>query len=145
MVRLTTYERAIRLQNKPILPRDIIESDLSLQSYLAQNVIDNRQDEKVRQQIAKTKRTWISKRLELAARNIKIEPATISDAEPTKLTKSWKCKKVEAPTTTAAPLESNVVEETRRGLRVTCTHCGHSFTHFSKNLYSQYFCSCSRL
>jgi hypothetical protein len=29
-------EKAIRIQEKPLIPRDIIESDLSLQSYLAQ-------------------------------------------------------------------------------------------------------------
>jgi hypothetical protein len=57
-----TQDKAIHLQNKPLIPRDIIESDLSLQSYLEQNIIDNRQDEKTRLRIAKAKQTWTNKK-----------------------------------------------------------------------------------
>jgi flagellar biosynthesis chaperone FliJ len=79
---LTTYEKAIHLQNKPLIPRDIIESDLSLQSYLEQNVIENRKDEKIRQRIAKAKHTRINHSLEAAARQIKVTPSY--DAESVK-------------------------------------------------------------
>lgn len=44
----------------------------------------------------------------------------------------------------AAEGNSRFVKETRTGIRVICDHCGHSFVHFSKNLYSQFCCTCSR-
>ncbi len=40
-----TQERSIKLLDKPLIPRDIIESDLSLQSYLEENVKENRNHE----------------------------------------------------------------------------------------------------
>jgi hypothetical protein len=52
---MINYEKAIHLQNKPLIPRDIIESDLSLQSYLAENVEQNRRDEVTRLKLAKAR------------------------------------------------------------------------------------------
>jgi hypothetical protein len=47
----------IHIVTRPLIPRDIIESDLSLQSYLAENVIENQKHEKNRLQNAKAVRT----------------------------------------------------------------------------------------
>jgi hypothetical protein len=126
------------------LPVEIIKSDLSLQSYLEENVRENQKHERIRLRVAKAQRTRINHALEVAARNMKVEPiSTGSELIKQQQTEKWKCKKAE-PAAAPAKLESYVVEDTRRGLRVNCTHCGHSFVHFSKNLHSQYFCSCSR-
>jgi len=76
---------------------------------------------------------------EAAAKKITVEPIT-PKAKNTVGTKPW--NKYEAPA--PAVENSRFVKETRTGIRVICDHCGHSFTHFSKNLYSQYFGSCSR-
>jgi len=138
---LTTYEKAIHLQNKPLIPRDIIESDLSLQSYLEQNIIANREDEKLRQRAAKAKRTWISKRLEAASRKIKVEPSTSTVSEPVKQqqTKTWKCKPI-----TEEPREGSLVTEQIKGIVAVCRNCNHKWTHHSKNLGGQYYASCPR-
>jgi hypothetical protein len=170
----TIYERSIRLLDKPLIPRDIIESDLSLQSYLEHNIIENRKDEKIRQRIGKAKQTWNNKRLEAAARKISVEPVNqyqyqkhpaaksslpTAPTEPQYKTfqqvreeierkarqKSKKVSESESAAELKEPIEGSLVIETRKGIVVDCNNCGHRFTHFSKNLYSQYFCSCSRL
>jgi len=162
-----TQDKAIHLQNKPLIPRDIIESDLSLQSYLEQNIIDNRQDEKTRLRIAKAKQTWTNKKLEAAARKIKVEPSTDSESNQ-KTTgpgitqqqqKTWRCKKVETEKSkviacnksekpseplTKEPTEGSLVTEQRKGIVVVCHNCAHKFVHHSKNLSRQYYCTCSR-
>jgi hypothetical protein len=129
-----TQERSIKLVEKPLIPRDIIESDLSLQSYLEENVKENQKHERIRLRVAKAQRTRISKNLEAAARKIKVEPAGPGTAPEIKRVDI--CKQ--------EPARGSIVKETRTGMIVDCNHCGHRFTHFSKNLYSQYFCSCSR-
>jgi len=85
-----TQEKAIRFQEKPLIPADIVQSDLALQSYLVENVKENKKHELIRQRIAKAQRTRINHSLEAAARKIKVEPA---GPEPIQQTKTWKCKK----------------------------------------------------
>jgi hypothetical protein len=88
-----TQERSIKLVEKSLIPADIIESDLSLQSYLEENVIQNRKHEKIRQRVAKAQRKRINHSLEAAARKITVTPS--AGSEPVKQ-QTWKCKKVEA-------------------------------------------------
>jgi hypothetical protein len=132
---MTEYEKVTRIHSKSLIPQDIVQSDLQLQSYLEQNVIDNRKHESIRQRVAKAQHTRIRHSLEAAARKIQVEPTGPVQQQ----TKTCKFKRVETPKE-----DSRFVKETRTGIRVICDHCGHSFVHFSKNLYSQYFCSCSR-
>src|SRR2546430_492886 len=90
MVRLTTYERSIKLLDRPLIPRDIIESDLSLQSYLEENVKEKRNHEKYRLRSAKAVRTR-KKNLEAAARKITVTPSTDSESTQQQ-TNKWKAK-----------------------------------------------------
>jgi hypothetical protein len=60
----TNYEKAIRIESRHLIPRDIIESDKSLQSYLEENVIENRKHESIRQRLAKARQTWSNHSLE---------------------------------------------------------------------------------
>jgi hypothetical protein len=48
-------EKKIHIDTQPLIPRDIMESALSLQSYLEQNVIENRRDEITRLKLAKAR------------------------------------------------------------------------------------------
>jgi hypothetical protein len=130
---MTTYEKAIHLQNKPLIPRDIIESDLSLQSYLEENVIQNRKDEKIRQRVAKAQRTRINHSLEAAARKIKV---TQTNKPIEEIRRVDICKQPE-------PREGTLVTETIKGIIVICDHCGHRWTHHSANLGRQYYTQCS--
>jgi hypothetical protein len=140
---LNQYEKAIHLQNKPLIPPWIIESDKSLSAYLEENVKQNRQDEKIRLRAAKAKNTWANKRLEAAARQIKIEPVGPEpgaqklskpyNSEPPKQEykpfnqareeiqqsrKSWKCKK---GATLPHFCGKGIEEEPREGTLVTET------------------------
>jgi hypothetical protein len=143
---MTEYEKAIHLQNKPLIPPGIIESDKSLSAYLEDNVKKNRQDEKTRQGLARKRQTWINKRLELAARKITVEPSTTEPIQPQ--TKTWKCKKTDKinscnqTRSAEEPREGTLVTETIKGIIVVCDFCGHRWTHHSANLGRQYYTQC---
>jgi hypothetical protein len=142
---LTQYEKVLKLTEKPLIPRDIIESDLSLQAYLEENIIENRKHEMFRLRNAKTIEIR-RKNLEAAARKITVEPC--------QKTKTWKCKKADktndfnlnpsAQAQTNEPAEGSLVIEQIKGIIVVCSKCGHKFVHHSQNLSRQYFCTCSR-
>jgi hypothetical protein len=159
MVRLTTiYERSIKLQNKPLIPREIIESDKSLQAYLEENVIQNQKHEKIRQRVAKAQRTRINHSLEAAARKIQVEPSTDSESVKQQQTKKWTCKKVQSndhkhkrevvvcseTETKEEPREGSLVTEQIKGIVTACNNCNHIWVHHSKNLGRQYYASCPR-
>jgi delta-aminolevulinic acid dehydratase/porphobilinogen synthase len=109
-----------------------------MDTYLTQLREDSIQHEKFRIRSMKAVETR-RRNLEAAAKKITVEPIT-PKAKNTVGTKPWNKYEALAP----AVENSRFVKETRTGIRVICDHCGHSFTHFSKNLYSQYFGSCSR-
>jgi hypothetical protein len=141
-----TQDKAIRLESRPLIPRDIIESDKSLQAYLEENVIQNRQDEKIRLRIAKARQTWTNKRLEAAARKIKVEPSggfPSEGQEPIQQTMRRHCKKQDKPVT-EEPREGTLVTEQIKGIVTVCNNCNHTWVHHSKNLGKQYYASCPR-
>jgi hypothetical protein len=61
----------IHIETRPLIPRDIIESDLSLQSYLAENLKENKKHEMIRLRSAKAVRIR-KNNLEQNARQITI-------------------------------------------------------------------------
>jgi hypothetical protein len=128
-----TQERSIKLVEKSEIPADILGSDLALQSYLEENVRENQKHERIRLRVAKAQRTRINHSLEAAARKIKVEPAGPGTAPEIKRVDI--CKE---------PREGSLVVEQRKGLVVNCNHCNHIWTHFSKNLYGQYYASCPK-
>jgi hypothetical protein len=129
-----TKERSIKLVEKSEIPADIVQSDLQLQSYLVENVKENKKHELIRQRVAKAQRTRINHSLEAAARKIKVEPAGPGPAPEIKRVDI--CKQ--------EPIEGSLVVEQRKGIVVNCNHCNHQWTHFSKNLYGQYYASCPK-
>jgi hypothetical protein len=155
---MTEYERVIKIHEKSLIPPGIIESDLSMQSYLEQNVIKNRKHEEYRLRSAKAVRTR-KNNLEAAARKISVTPTTdaesaVSDTAKQQ-TKKWTCKTEKTPqklvvwnkrVTTAAeeeePREGTLVTEEIKGIIVVCDFCGHRWTHHSKNLGRQYYTQC---
>jgi hypothetical protein len=141
---MTDYEKVIKIHEKSLIPADIVQSDLTLQSYLVENVKENKKHELIRQRIAKAQHTRINHALEAAARKITVEP--------TQKTKTWKCKKVaetndfnlnpSAQAQTNEPAEGSLVIEQIKGIIVVCNFCGHGWTHHSKNLGRQYYTQC---
>ena len=122
---------------KSLIPADIVQSDLALQSYLVENVKENQKHERIRLRVAKAQHTRINHSLEAAARKITVEPQT-------QKTKTWKCKKADktndfnlnssAQAQTNEPTEGSLVIEQIKGIIVVCDFCGHRWTHHSKNL-----------
>jgi hypothetical protein len=134
------YEKALKITEKSLIPAGIIESDKSLQSYLEENVIANQKDEKIRLRIARTKNTWINKRLEAAARKITVEPTDAASIKQQQTIRRL-CKKVDKPVT-EEPREGTLVTEVIKGIIVVCDFCGHRWTHHSQNLGRQYYTQC---
>jgi hypothetical protein len=66
----------IHIETRPLIPRDIIESDLSLQSYLEQNINENRKDEMIRLKLAKARETKREYYLKQKEKKIRIESNT---------------------------------------------------------------------
>jgi hypothetical protein len=50
-----THEKPVHITTRPILPKEIIESSLSLESYLEQMILDNKQDEATRLRLARAR------------------------------------------------------------------------------------------
>jgi hypothetical protein len=50
---MTDYEKVIKIHEKSLIPSELIKCDLSLQSYLVENIKENKRHELIRQRIAK--------------------------------------------------------------------------------------------
>jgi len=140
---MTEYEKVIKIHQRSLIPADIVQSDLALQSYLVENVRENQKHERIRLRVAKAVESR-RRNLEAVARKITVEP--------TQKTKTWKCKKADktndfnlnpsAQVQTNEPAEGSLVIEQIKGIIVVCDFCGHRWTHHSKNLGRQYYTQC---
>jgi ribosomal protein L37AE/L43A len=140
---MTDYEKVIKIHQKSLIPTDIIKSAGNLQSYLSENVIENRKDELTRLRYMKASRTR-KFNLEQKARQIKVTPSTDSESIKQQQTKVWRCKKAtkSESVSEAEPKEGSLVVSTIKGIVTICDNCTHKWIHHSNNLGKQYYAQC---
>ena len=132
MVRLINWlKRAIRINERAVLPPDLSKPSQELDNYLSTLKVDCAKEEKHINRYRRMRDTRL--RNTLSKPNITVEPIQQH--------KTWMCKKTDktndfnlnpsAQVQTNEPAEGSLVIEQIKGIIVVCDFCGHRWTHHS--------------